>query len=522
MGSGGKCPRRVRKIEVGSVVYAGEFGDDTFGSGSMRKQLYDGLISISDDKFHRLCDDIMKHHNLEYTNLDSRGMHLYKDKPVSGTPDSVKFFPDGSIYAFQYTTSDESRLKDKLIEDIEKVYKWEFAKDVRRVVLCCNSRLRDDIRKECREKCSKYGWDLDIVDIDSIIYLILNNYDARVKANKYFEVDLSSINLESDLKYYIENEYPSLASSEILKNYHRKLLKFDIYALELKAVSVSNGTELDFKTKQNIILTGGAGVGKSTFVKRWFLECLKGIDYKLIPVFCDLRSYCGESLPEYLKINFEKGLNQINIELINKLLLEGQFQIFLDGFDELPYKYSEDFRIKCLQNLKYNKNTFIITCRDNQVSKIENKNFEKYVIKPLEDKDVLSFISEFVPEKSGIIIAYCIYKPNILKLLSYPLNLIVFVSIVKSLEHEKSIVKFLEKTNSKPYYFYKELFRQMVIWNSEVLEKFKLKKKVVEYLISYIAFKTLNDWKIRLDLRYINSLIADVLKEFSLFMLMIK
>jgi hypothetical protein len=63
----------------------------------MRKQLYDELVSISDDKFHRLCDEILEHYNSEYSNLDSHGMHLYKDKPVPGTPDSIKFFPDGSI-----------------------------------------------------------------------------------------------------------------------------------------------------------------------------------------------------------------------------------------------------------------------------------------------------------------------------------------------------------------------------------------------------------------------------------------
>lgn len=192
----------------------------------MRKQLYDGLISISDDEFHRLCDDILEHRNPEYANLDSRGMHLYKDKPVPGTPDSIKFLPDSSIYAFQYTTSDESGLKDKLLEDIEKVYKWEFGKDVRRVVLCCNSRLKDDVIRECKDKCSEYGWELDLLGIDSIIALILNSYDAKVKANKYFEFDVFSINLETDLKYFIKNEYPLLASLEIIENYHQKFVCF--------------------------------------------------------------------------------------------------------------------------------------------------------------------------------------------------------------------------------------------------------------------------------------------------------
>jgi hypothetical protein len=215
----------------------------------MRKQLYDELMSISDDEFHRLCDDILVHHNPEYANLDSRGMHLFKNKPVRGTPDSIKLLPDSSIYAFQYTTSNEDSLKDKLPEDVEKVYKWEFGKDVRRVILCCNSRLKDDVIRECKNKCSEYGWELDLLGIDSLIAIIINSYDAKVKADKYFKFDVFSINLEFDLEYYTNNEYPLLATSEIKENYHKKLLKFDIFALELKAVSISDGTELDFTTK---------------------------------------------------------------------------------------------------------------------------------------------------------------------------------------------------------------------------------------------------------------------------------
>lgn len=188
----------------------------------MRKQLYDELISISGDTFHRLCDDILEYHNPEYKSLDARGMHLYKDKSVKGTPDSIKSFPDGSIYAFQYTTTG-SGLKGKIFQDIEEVHNWEFAQNVRRIILCCNSRLNDEIRKGCKEKCFQYRWELDLIDIDSIISIILGSYDAKVKANKYFWFDTYSINLEEDLENYTMQRYPTLAGSEIIDNYHQKL-----------------------------------------------------------------------------------------------------------------------------------------------------------------------------------------------------------------------------------------------------------------------------------------------------------
>lgn len=256
-------------------------------------------------------------------------MHVYKDKSVKGTPDSIKKFPDGSIYAFQYTTT-ESDLRDKILQDIDGVHDWEFAQNVRRVIICCNSRINDEIKKECEEKCFRYGWELDLIDVDLMLSIILGSYDARVKVSKYFQLDTCSINLQKDLENYTMHKYPSLAGSEIKDNYHQKLLKFDIFALKLKAVSTLDGTELDLKTNQNIILTGEAGAGKSTYIKRWFLKCLEEIDFQYIPVFCELKSYSGESLSEYVKLNFEKSYVQINADLINRLLLEGRFKLFLD------------------------------------------------------------------------------------------------------------------------------------------------------------------------------------------------
>ena len=48
------------------------------------------------------------------------------------------------------------------------------------------------------------------------------------------------------------------------------------------------------------------------------------------------------------------------------------------------------------------------------------------------------------------------------------------------------------------------------------MARFKLREEFVIHLVTYIAYKSLNDWKIRLDLRYINRLIKDILNEFSL------
>lgn len=122
--------------------------------------------------------------------------------------------------------------------------------------------------------------------------------------------------------------------------------------------------------KQYLMVLGGPGAGKSTFLRKMGLEALKGeaSDYlhECIPVLVELKNFTSS------KINLEKAIAEefriCNLpspeETTRKLLEEGKLLILLDGLDEVPTKYTDD-AICQIQNFvdQFDKNRFIASCR---------------------------------------------------------------------------------------------------------------------------------------------------------------
>jgi len=158
--------------------------------------------------------------------------------------------------------------------------------------------------------------------------------------------------------------------------YHLKLIS-DGKILETKSIS-----EL-FKHSNYVTIIGDAGSGKSTLVKHLFLN---SISEKVgVPVLVELR-YLNDydnSFESYIyeKI-FENKLSQ-NSNILDRLLSEGKFVFFLDGFDEL----NADVKHKVILSLTnfisiYDKNRFILTTRP--YSDIEHLQlFHNFFVRPL-------------------------------------------------------------------------------------------------------------------------------------------
>ncbi|WP_421656326.1 NACHT domain-containing protein [Leptothermofonsia sp. ETS-13] len=122
--------------------------------------------------------------------------------------------------------------------------------------------------------------------------------------------------------------------------------------------------------KQYLMVLGGPGAGKSTFLRKMGLEALKGkaggYTHECIPVLIELKNFAA---PE---IELEKAIAQEfricgfpSPDLVTQKLLEqGQLLILLDGLDEVPTK-NLDSAIRQIQNFvdQYDKNRFIASCR---------------------------------------------------------------------------------------------------------------------------------------------------------------
>jgi predicted NACHT family NTPase len=122
--------------------------------------------------------------------------------------------------------------------------------------------------------------------------------------------------------------------------------------------------------KQYLMVLGGPGAGKSTFLRRMGLEALKGkkgnFKHACIPVFIELKKFnTGE-------INIEKEIAEefricgfpSHEEFTAKALEQGKLLILLDGLDEVPTEWMNE-AIRQIQNFVdlHDQNRFITSCR---------------------------------------------------------------------------------------------------------------------------------------------------------------
>lgn len=122
--------------------------------------------------------------------------------------------------------------------------------------------------------------------------------------------------------------------------------------------------------KSFLMVLGGPGAGKSTFLRKMGLEALKGeaggYEHECIPVLIELKRFTSN------KVNLEAAIVQefkicgmpTPEETTAKLLERGKLLILLDGLDEVPTKNTDE-AICQIQNFvdQHDSNRFIASCR---------------------------------------------------------------------------------------------------------------------------------------------------------------
>ncbi|MEH2381824.1 MAG: NACHT domain-containing protein [Nostoc sp.] len=172
--------------------------------------------------------------------------------------------------------------------------------------------------------------------------------------------------LYTSVQFLDDDAIQSFESIENLENFYRQAKSRRFQSQETpkqEGIKVAND-------KQYLMVLGGPGAGKSTFVRKMGLEALKdkkgGFKHGCIPVFIELKRFASSNINIERFIAEEFGICGFPSpdKFAVKTLEEGKLLILLDGLDEVPTKNLTE-AISQIQNFvdKYDKNRFIASCR---------------------------------------------------------------------------------------------------------------------------------------------------------------
>jgi hypothetical protein len=268
-----------------------------------------------------------------------------------------------------------------------------------------------------------------------------------------FQHSLSGKFEEYLLRTYEKNSFISVL---VFQNQQKKLDDIYIPLTLEKARSDEririNSYEPEFiPAYEKVLIRDTAGMGKSTLMKRLFLSSVDG--NKGVPIFIELRKLRSDfSVLDYIYNELNPIDDEFDRDFILKLIKQGDFIFFLDGFDEIPFQERDrvttgiqDFIFKASNNL------FALTSRP-ESALASFSDFQDFNIRPLESEEAYTLLRKY--DNSGKLSEEIISKikgstlHNIREFLTNPL----LVSLLfKSYEYKRTIP-------FKKHIFYRQVY----------------------------------------------------------------
>ncbi|MGP1382535.1 MAG: NACHT domain-containing protein [Thainema sp.] len=232
------------------------------------------------------------------------------------------------------------------------------------------SSIATDIFKERAKKLAD-KWDFDLLDRElrraseqyiknyekrhGQLKIVCAGMDAPVKLDEvYTAVEF----LDSSTRRYFRD-------ADSLEDWFRKSGKRSFsysHSTKQKGIKVAN-------REQYLLVLGGPGVGKSTFLRKVGLEALKGkqgeYEHRCIPVMLELRLLTKEiTVEQAIAKEFATCGFPEAAEFTTGALENGKLLVLLDGLDEVPSDHL-NIAIQQIQDLvdRYGDNRFIASCR---------------------------------------------------------------------------------------------------------------------------------------------------------------
>jgi len=264
---------------------------------------------------------------------------------------------------------------------------------------------------------------------------------------------------EENFREYFHRTYKKLSIvNTIVFNNSQRFLK-DIYLpLTIRCESQNQLCLIDaypydlINDYGYVLITDTAGMGKSTMMKRLFLDI---IDQNLgVPLFIELRRLNkGKVILDEIKEQLNSIDKNFNSDLLNDLLKSGDFIILLDGYDEISLA-DRDIVTKDIQEFisKTSNNSFIITSRpENALASFGN--FQEFRINPLSNDEAFELLRKINNngEISELLINKIQEEHELSSIEEFLTNPLLVSLLYTAFEHRQTIP-------FKKYLFYRQVY----------------------------------------------------------------
>lgn len=232
------------------------------------------------------------------------------------------------------------------------------------------------------------------------IVAFLNVFKERIASVVDQQIDEVSQLLDKGFNIYTNNWWEKINKVKTFLFYENPVCFDKIYMpLSVKYSDTSRRFLVDnplntlFKNTNYITVLGHAGSGKTMLMKHCFLSCIK--TGEMIPMIIELRKLneYGGSIEDYItNVIFKFDLVK-NKKILTRLLFEGEFIFFLDGYDEISLDLKERRTAEIEEFVdRYNKNLFLLTSRPGANAEIMSR-FTTYHMCELSDDEIKVFVN---------------------------------------------------------------------------------------------------------------------------------
>ncbi len=310
--------------------------------------------------------------NIAYENRRNRHiMFFFNNKPVN--PYSLDLEQLAKVKSFKEKLSKQGVLYREFSADFERVFRESLTQ-------CLNKEYLDkDKGKKADTKATPKTTQLKI-DI--------KKYHDRMYEKYLFVNTLVFRNSQRSLKdIYVAQ---TLVKETHIKGGHKVKAKITKFPVKL------------IKKYKKILITDTAGMGKSTIMKRMFIDLIdNGYDDVGTPIYIELNKLKkSHSILEEINDELCFSSRRFDNDLLLKYISDGGFVFFLDGYDEISIAdRTEATRdIQSFISKAGSDNLFFLTSRpEDSLSSFGD--FQSFIIEPLTKKEAFELLKKYDPDK---------------------------------------------------------------------------------------------------------------------------